>query len=110
MQERGEGGGERERNAEDRKRGEGKAIVIHFGFTHIRRDVDATDVSRLHEEHVVLEGVSSRIREHAVPHHDVHIPTEVRKTTLHSTPEIHECESARRFALENRGSSSRRKR
>lgn len=39
----------------------------------MRRDMNATDTSRLHEKHVVLEGVSARVREHAVSHHNIHV-------------------------------------
>lgn len=50
-----------------------------FQCTYIRRDMNATDVSRLHEEHFKLERILARIRKHAVSHYDIHVPVKKKK-------------------------------
>lgn len=46
----------------------GKKGYYDCEYTHISWDMDAGNISCLHEKHVVLERISTRIRKHAISH------------------------------------------
>lgn len=54
--------------------------ILDFLSTYVRRDVNTADVPCLHEEHVVLKGVSAWIREYTVSHDDIHEPGKAETT------------------------------